>query len=176
MEVLNYNEFKVTDEMQASKGKRFANLLIDRILFYGIFFLFGAVAYVLADFLDSEAIYAFLLFLDNVNPLLDMFATSLVYVVFYTILESLTQRTIGKLITQTKVVLENGEKPKVDVILLRSLARIIPFEPFSFLGNSPRGWHDTLTKTYVVDTKIFDEQKKAFEDFKLIGIKEMESV
>ena len=82
MEVLNYNEFKVTDEMQASKGKRFANLLIDRILFYGIFFLFGAVAYVLADFLDSEAIYAFLLFLDNVNPLLDMFAISLVYLVF----------------------------------------------------------------------------------------------
>ena len=74
------------------------------------------------------------------------------------------------------MVLENGEKPKVDVILLRSLARIIPFEPFSFLGNSPRGWHDTLTKTYVVDTKIFDEQKKAFEAFKLIGIKEMESV
>lgn len=172
MEVLNYDKFRVTNEMQASKGKRFANLIIDRILFYGIFFLFGTVAYVLAEFLGSEAIYDFLISLDNINPLLDIFVTSLIYVVFYTILESLTQRTIGKLVTQTKVVLENGEKPTADVILLRSLARVIPFEPFSFLGNSPRGWHDTLTKTCVVDTKIFDEQKRAFEDFKLLGKKE----
>ena len=100
---------------------------------------------------------------------MDMLITLLVYLLYYFVLESLTQRTLGKLITQTKVVLENGEKPGADVIVLRSLARIIPFEPFSFLGSIPRGWHDTLTRTFVVDVKTFEEHKKAHEDFQLIG-------
>jgi uncharacterized RDD family membrane protein YckC len=89
--------------------------------------------------------------------------------IFYFILESTSQRTIGKLITQTKVVLENGEKPSLETIIIRSLCRIIPFEPFSFFGNIPRGWHDTISKTYVVDIKIFEEQKKSHENYNLIG-------
>jgi len=32
----------------------------------------------------------------------------------------------------------------------RTLCRYIPFEPFSFLGNKPIGWHDSLSKTLVV--------------------------
>lgn len=170
MEVLNYSSFRVTDEMLATKGKRFANFVIDRILFYGIFAVLGIVLSLLAEILGSETLYSYLEGLESINPLLDMLITALTYLVYYFILEGLTQRTIGKLITQSKVVLENGEKPGADVIILRSLARIIPFEPFSFLGSKPLGWHDTMTKTYVVDIKTFKEQKKAFEDFKLLGI------
>jgi hypothetical protein len=32
----------------------------------------------------------------------------------------------------------------------RSAARSIPFEPFSFLGGQPTGWHDRLSETRVV--------------------------
>ena len=46
------------------------------------------------------------------------------------------------------VVDEYGNKPSNSQLIGRSFARIIPFEAFSCLGY--RGWHDTLSKTYVV--------------------------
>ena len=85
------------------------------------------------------------------------------------ILEGLTQRTIGKLITRTKVVMENGEKPSSEAIIIRSLCRMIPFDAFSFLGDPSRGWHDTISKTYVVDVQKFEDQKKSHADFQLLG-------
>ena len=169
MKVLDYTEFQVTDEMLASKSKRFANYIIDRILFNSIFLVFGFVASLLGELLASDRIILFLEGLDNVNPVLDFLITTLIFTILYTILESLTQKTIGKLITNTKVVLENGEKPSVNVIIIRSLCRLIPFDAFSFLGDVPKGWHDTMSKTYVVDTKIFEEHKKAHKNYFLIG-------
>jgi len=169
MQVLNYKEFRVTNEMLASKSKRLANYFIDRILFYLIFIAVVFFAAMIAELLGSEMVLQFLYDLENISPLLDTLITSVAFLIFYFILESISQRTVGKLITQTKVVLENGDKPTPDTIIIRSLCRIIPFEPFSFLGEIPRGWHDTLSKTYVVDTRIFDEQKKAHKDYLLIG-------
>ena len=169
MEVLNYKQFKVTEEMLASKSKRFANYMIDRILFYSLFLLLGIVSYMIAELIGNESFYIFLENLDSINPLLDKLITAIIFVIFYFILESISQITIGKLVTQTKVVLENGEKPAPETIILRSLCRFIPFNAISFLGNIPRGWHDTISKTFVVDLKVFEKQKKFHEDFHLIG-------
>jgi len=169
MEVLNYKEFRVTNEMLSSKTKRFLNYLIDLIIFYSLFAILGIVLYFIADSVANEDLMYFLDDLDNVNPLLDRLITAFIMVLFYTVLEGFSQKTVGKLITQTKVVLEDGEKPSFGVILKRSLSRIIPFEAFSFLGETSRGWHDSISKTYVVDAKIFDEQKKSHEDYLLIG-------
>jgi uncharacterized RDD family membrane protein YckC len=69
---------------------------------------------------------------------------------------------VGKWITQTIVVDENGEKPNSETILVRSLCRLIPFNAISFLGISGRGWHDTISKTYVVNKKLLDEKKRLF--------------
>lgn len=169
MEVLNYTEFRVTNEMLASKSKRLANYFIDRIVFTLLLVVITFVVAIIAELLGSESVLEVLYDLENMNRLIDKLVSSVIFIIFYSILESISQRTIGKLITQTKVVLENGEKPPLETIIIRSLCRIIPFEPFSFLGNIPRGWHDTLSKTYVVDIKIFEEQKKAHEDYLLIG-------
>ena len=169
MEILNHKEFKVTDEMLASTTKRFINLVIDRVLFYAFFLLIGFIIAMIAALLGSEDVLIFLENLDNINRFTDIIVTSVFYIIYYFVFESIFQRTIGKLITQTKVVLENGEKPPADVIIKRSLCRVIPFEPFSFLGNVPTGWHDTMSKTYVVDTKIFEEHQKSHIDFQLIG-------
>jgi len=35
-------------------------------------------------------------------------------------------------------------------VLARTAIRCIPFEPFSFLGSDPEGWHDNWSKTRVV--------------------------
>jgi len=50
----------------------------------------------------------------------------------------------------TIVVDERGNKISFGKAALRSLCRIIPFEAFSFLGEEGRGWHDTITNTYVI--------------------------
>lgn len=169
MEVLNYSEFRVTKEMLASKSNRFANYIIDRILFSLILVIFIVVVGLIADLVGSETIVQFLMDLEYVDPILDRLITAISIIILYMIIESLTQRTVGKLITRTKVVLENGEKPSVETIIIRSLCRIIPFEPFSFLGSSSRGWHDTISKTYVVEIRKFEEHKKAHTDFQLLG-------
>lgn len=48
-------------------------------------------------------------------------------------------KTIGKYITKTIVVMEDGSKPKASDIVLRSLCRLIPFDAFSFLGTEGKG-------------------------------------
>lgn len=72
---------------------------------------------------------------------------------YYVFFESLTGRTPGKLLTGTRVVDEQGQKPSFGQILGRSLARMLPFEPLSFFGAENRGWHDSLSKTYVVKSR-----------------------
>jgi uncharacterized RDD family membrane protein YckC len=51
------------------------------------------------------------------------------------------------------VVTENGDKPSFGIVLLRTLIRFVPFEPFSILSASTKMWHDTWTKTTVVKNK-----------------------
>jgi uncharacterized RDD family membrane protein YckC len=72
---------------------------------------------------------------------------------YYITLESLWGRTLGKLVTGTIVVDARGLRPTFGQICVRSFARFIPFEPFSFLGRVPRGWHDKLPNTYVVKAR-----------------------
>jgi len=74
--------------------------------------------------------------------------------VYYSSFEVLTGRTIAKFITGTKVIDENGKTPDFGTIMLRSLCRFIPFEPFSFLGNERIRWHNRLSKTRVVNVWI----------------------
>ena len=171
MEILNYKEFRVTDEMLASKGKRLLNYLIDMGIFYALFFLLGALLYLIAELTTNEELIYFLIDLENVNPIIDRLITAVFLVVFYVILENLSQKTIGKLITRTKVVLENGKKPPFEVVVKRSLCRIIPFNALSFLGK--KGWHDSISKTFVVDDKIFEEQKIHYKNYQQLGSKEV---
>jgi uncharacterized RDD family membrane protein YckC len=54
----------------------------------------------------------------------------------------------GKLLFGTFVVSASGAKPAFGQIVKRTLCRYIPFEPFSFFGET--GWHDSISKTRVV--------------------------
>lgn len=70
-------------------------------------------------------------------------------VAYYVLFEAIFGRTPGKLITGTRVVTLDGAKPGFGQIIGRSFARLVPFEPFSFLG-SRGGWHDRWSGTRVV--------------------------
>ena len=62
-------------------------------------------------------------------------------------------KSLGKLITGTRAVNEDGSDISAKTALLRGLSRIVPFEAFSALGNPSYPWHDKWTNTYVIDEK-----------------------
>ncbi|MCB0648449.1 MAG: RDD family protein [Saprospiraceae bacterium] len=74
---------------------------------------------------------------------------------YFFLLELFYQKTLGKFITKTIVLKENGDKPTLSELLTRTICRFIPFDPLSFLyaQYTPKGFHDTLSKTIVVVEK-----------------------
>lgn len=140
----------------ASTGQRFLNYLIDVIIFDII------IAIVKVAFLYRiTTLYVDYTF---TNVLLRLLISYIGFVVLYFISESAFKgRTIGKFITGTKVINEDGTEPETRTYLLRSFSRIVPFEPFSALGNPCRPWHDKWTKTFVVDVQKTEFNTASFQ-------------
>ncbi len=125
---------QITYADHASGGKRFANYIIDLIVIYVIYFLFIYLSdgeY--NDLVDSLLIYPFML----------------VYYIFFEF--QLKGKTIGKFVTSTKVVDLNGNPPTFKIAFIRSISRFIPFDAFSFFGSYPKGWHDQIAYSRVVN-------------------------
>ena len=127
----------------AGQGARFANLVIDNLAQFVISFVFGIAVVIIG----GERGAAFL----NETPGLVIGLPILL--AYYFVFEATTSRTLGKLITGTKVVNADGRTPTIGQIAGRTFCRLIPFEPFSFLGTPARGWHDSITKTFVVKAR-----------------------
>lgn len=132
---------------EASIGKRFANYIIDLIFFYVFSFLFGMFLGLFLYIIAPSALVVF----EEENILINYLFGFIAGMIYYSAFEVLTGRTIGKFITKTKVVDESGNSPDFGTIVVRSLCRFIPFEQFSFLGDTNTGWHDRLSKTRVVN-------------------------
>lgn len=160
--------FTVTSDLYAGKRLRLANYFIDLLVFYVLFMvlvsLLGLILVLIGGDLES-----FLYQLENTNPLLDRLISAIMYALLYFTLESLLKgRSIGKYITKTKVVDINGNVPTVGSLMKRSFSRLIPFEIFSFLGEEGRGWHDSISDTYVVDVQKLEDKKTV-----ALGIEEL---
>jgi uncharacterized RDD family membrane protein YckC len=130
-------------------GIRFANFMIDRIvmlaLVFAITFVWAAIAYSRGQNIQDS-----ILMQDTLPAkLIDYVVTQLLTILYYTIAEAATKgRTPGKMVTGTIVITEDGRPFTFKDALLRSICRVIPFEPFSAFGYRP--WHDSLSKTAVV--------------------------
>lgn len=127
------------DEMYelAGVGKRFSNYLIDSSVVYMVWHL---VTLMTLQFYEL-----------NESTLLFLYAILLcIYLSYYILCEALMGKTVGKMISGTLVVDEDGYKASFGRIVLRNICRFIPFEAFSYLFGSPIGWHDLLSKTRVV--------------------------
>jgi uncharacterized RDD family membrane protein YckC len=138
--------------VQASTGKRFANLIIDLVVFYLLFFAF-AILMAIANPQSLEAINY-----DESNAgasLLDRLLTMLMLAIYFGVVEALFKgKTVGKFITGTRAVYEsNGENISVATAFARGFSRIVPFEAFSAFGNPSYPWHDKWTDTIVIDEK-----------------------
>jgi len=153
--------YSLSDELEsfiqyteASTGQRFLNFLIDNLVMrYGLSYITGLfVGYLLVtvapDFtyqlFTNEGSWGFLL----LAYILGIFN----YIIYYTFSEKLFRGyTLGKLITGTRALRQDGSELTFKDAILRSLSRLVPFEPFSAFGRRP--WHDTWTNTVVVKSR-----------------------
>lgn len=131
----------------ASSGKRFANLILDTIFYLIIYSVFLVIVFLILNSLSPSNLN----YNSEDNPSFFSIIVLITMFLYYSILETLTGRTIAKYITGTKVVNEKGEKPSFKAILLRTICRFIPFEYFSYLGDDNSGLHDSISKTKVID-------------------------
>ena len=122
----------------AGKGRRLATLLIDYAGYYVLALLTGVVMGVA---FGARA----LAMLEGANAYVVGFA---LYFGYYLLFEGLWARTPGKMILGTVVTDLDGRPPTWPAIVKRSLARCVPFEPFTFFGET--GFHDKASRTKVV--------------------------
>jgi hypothetical protein len=80
-----------------------------------------------------------------------MFGLESILLIVLLLSEGLFGFTPFKIISGTRVTPTNGGKTSFGQVLIRTLARLIPFDAFSFIFG--KGWHDSISKTQVVYTK-----------------------
>lgn len=139
--------------IQAGSAKRLANYIIDLIGFYVFMYFFSyilvIVSYDLAFIIYGEG--------DTGMEILGRLIILVFYGMYMGLMEALFKgRSLGKLITGTIAVNEDGTRINGQTALLRGLSRAVPFNAFSALGSPCYPWHDRWTKTYVVNYKEFD--------------------
>ena len=160
-------EFYITDDLIASQGQRLANYFIDLAFRYLILFV---IAIILAFIGEATGNYGITDWLENISTVQDYLISFTTAILYYLIMESLLSKSLGKYITKTMVVMEDGTKPDFQTIFKRTFCRLIPFDGLSFLGTPPRGWHDTISNTCVVKKDLFDEKVRLFYSLDEIGV------
>jgi uncharacterized RDD family membrane protein YckC len=130
------------EEEPASRGRRFANLLIDTVCYYALAVVVGIVI----ALVDPS-------FFDHMSAAGNYLFGAGVIVIYYVPSEALFGRTMGKLVTRTRVVSQSGGPPDFLQALRRTLIRFVPFEAFTFLSEKSVGLHDRWSETRVVLTR-----------------------
>ncbi|MEO0584715.1 MAG: RDD family protein [Bacteroidota bacterium] len=100
-------------------------------------------------FIDSFAIMAFVGLVMGLLGEEFIVFIPFMHFFYYVISEKVWGKTLGKLITGTYVIAEDGAAPTTGQIIGRTLSRYIPFEVYSWIF-AKYGWHDTLSKTRVI--------------------------
>lgn len=134
---INLVEYELVN--YTSMGHRFVHHLLDMLFIVPVFLFWREVLYVRNEYMLE------LLFL-------------LVYLVYCFLSEAVFRQTLGKIATNSCVT-SNGPDLTAGRVLLRTLARLIPFDRASFLFRA--NWHDKTTYTSVV---YIDTWEKVFED------------
>lgn len=135
---------------EAGRWKRFFCFLID---YAGVIALVYVVAYLIGMLAPVfEWAEAAVIFLMKANALEDRLIGTAGYFVYYLFWESLFAATPAKWILGTRVVSDSGERPSFSKVFIRSLARLVPFEPLIY-ALSGTAWHDSWSKTVVLDIR-----------------------
>ena len=146
------NQF--TKYLPATQGQRFLNWLVDNLLMrFGLSYLSGTVVGFLMAKFFPEYTYRVVYSEDKSDLLLiGIIIVIFNYLFYYTFCEKVFKGyTLGKLISGTRAIRDDGKELTFRDAFLRTLSRLVPFEPFSALGYRP--WHDSWTNTSVVKAR-----------------------
>ncbi len=154
-DLLAEESFDLDHFVYATQGQRFLNWLIDNLLMrFGLTYLTGMgvgliIGIAKPDLLEDIANNG------ERSGLILMFAFIIVYlnyIIYYTICEKLFRGyTLGKFITGTRAIRQDGKELTFKDAILRSLSRLVPFEVFS--GFNTLTWHDSWTDTMVIKSR-----------------------
>lgn len=126
----------------ASASRRFWTFVVDQIAIW-IGLLILQIAYGVAYGIDA---------LEALNGIKWWGICIAFYVLYYVSFEVISGRTLGKVLTGTRVVTTSGLALSLPTAFVRTLCRLLPFEPMSFsLGET--WWHDSLSRTQVVRSR-----------------------
>ena len=133
-------ETDALEVIPVSRWLRLANYIIDYI---GMVILVVILMVLQSIIMGEES-------LATIEKIPDFLLGIILIFIYYLPLEAATGRTLGKLVTGTKVVNARGMKVGFTDIMMRTLSRMVPFEPLSVFRSSKRCWHDSWSKSYVV--------------------------
>lgn len=135
--IKNMDSFSYTDYHEPSVWLRLRNWAIDNLMIMALFAVpIVAFAMEFSDKNDEESVQIW------------QFGFYVVALILYFFLsESLFGTTAGKAITGTRVYDEEGSKATIPQLLGRTLVRVVPLEPLSFVMN--KNWHDSWSGTRV---------------------------
>ena len=146
--------FPMEEYTDAGTGQRFVNWLLDNLLMqYGLSYITGTLVGIIISSLFPD--FAIRIIEDQTNIDLIIIGYTIAifnYLLYYSICEKAFKGyTLGKLISGTRAIRQDGQELTFRDAFLRSLSRLVPFEPFSALGGLP--WHDKWTNTRVIKTR-----------------------
>ena len=136
----------------ASFAQRLANFLLDVVFLSVVLSLVEAGLNLLGygnTFKESDST-SFSAMFDNRALLMER---TVVMFAYYFIQEWVTGRTLGKLITKTQAINDDGRDLTFLRALGRTVCRFIPLEFLSFLirnEHGVKGWHDKIPRTLVI--------------------------
>ena len=138
----------------ASTGQRFLNWLIDNLLMrFGLSWVTGyLVGLILVKLFPN--FYIDMVYSKGIEFYLLVYIIAIFnYIIYYTFCEKVfSGYTLGKLITGTKAINEDGSELTLKGAFLRSVSRLVPFEALSiWIGDGL--WHDAWTRTMVIKTR-----------------------
>jgi uncharacterized RDD family membrane protein YckC len=147
----------ISQYQYATQGQRFINWLIDNLLMrFGLSYLTGTVVALILRTVAPDFLYS-MVDTENGSPRLGLYVLGymiaiLNYLIYYTLCEKLFKGyTLGKIITGTRAIRQDGKELTFKDAFIRSAIRLIPFEVFS--GFNTLTWHDNWTDTMVIKAR-----------------------
>ena len=154
-DLLADESYETNHFVYATQGQRFLNWLVDNLLMrFGLSYLSGlGISFIIGiaapEFFENNAYDTGM---SGYLVLITFLVGYLNYIVYYTVCEKLFKGyTLGKLITGTRAIRQDGGELSFRNALLRSLSRCVPFEVFS--GFNTLTWHDSWTDTMVIKAR-----------------------